>query len=120
MPEQVTVRVEDQIIEVRSAGDVSAEQMKASLAEVVRLRNEQGIKRVLIDATDQTSLPPTMSIYEFAGQLSKLCRDIKFAVVGVSKLHNDITFMETVARNRGAYVRVFADSESALEWLAEE
>jgi hypothetical protein len=120
MPEKVTIREDLEVIQVDSYGEVSALDLQQSLEEVAMIRDERGFSRVLVDATEETSLPSTMPAFLFGSELARMMGPMKVAVVGTPKLNNEIRFIETVARNRGAQLRVFGSAEAAFTWLAEE
>ncbi len=120
MPEKVSVWEELQVIQVDSYGDVTSADLMASMAEVLRIREERGISKVFVDATGETSLPPTTPVFEFGSELANAFRGVKFAVVTSPQTEHDLRFLETVTRNRGAKVRMFVSREDALEWLLEK
>ena len=69
MPGDVKVNSDIQIIEVRSYGNVTEEDLRWQLSETQRLSDESGIRRVLIDATEEERLPSTMEFFEFMSTL---------------------------------------------------
>ena len=75
---------------------------------------DPGPLQVLIDTRRQISSPNTLHLFDFAASLPVALR---FAVVVSEALKNDLDFVETVGRNRGKSIRLFADYEQALEWL---
>ncbi|MBU8922073.1 MAG: hypothetical protein KOO63_09670 [Bacteroidales bacterium] len=120
MAEKVTIREDLQIIQVDSYGDVNAEDLKKSLETVFKIRQEQGLTRVLVDATRETSLPSTPRVFEFGSQLAELLRGMKFALATSPETDRDLRFLVTVAINRGAQVSVFDSVDDALVWLMED
>ncbi len=116
MPETVNIKSELNIIEVISFGDVTVEDVTATLPSVVKLSRETGINKVFVDTTEEKSLPETFAIYNFA---SKLPRSLSFAVLVKESqdTKRDVHFIETVAMNRGLLVQTFTSRNEALKWL---
>jgi hypothetical protein len=117
MPEEVTIREDLQIIHVDSYGDVTAEDLLVSIEAVMRIHKEQGITRVFVDATKETSLPSTFPSFDVGSKMAAAVRTIRIAVLGNPALAEDLRFIETVALNRGATIKVFYSREAALAWL---
>jgi hypothetical protein len=118
MPETVTLNEELGIIEVRSYGIVSANDMASSIESVKKISKKTGIDRVLVDASDLQAMPDTVDIYDLANEFP---RRTWIAVVGSEDQTSfrDLVFGETVATNRGVYIRVFTSEADALKWLGE-
>lgn len=116
MPETVNINSELNIIEVMSFGDVTEEDAKSSLFSVERLSRETGISKVLVDTTEEKSLPEIFDIYRFA---SNLPRGVSFAVLVKESqdTKREVHFIETVAINRGLLVQKFTSRNEALKWL---
>ena len=116
MPDEVKVNEECGIIEIRSYGEVTKEDIAHSIAEVCRLNLEKGINKVVVDTTEQEQLPGTMGMYEL---FSLFPRDLRVALVSedLQPTARDIHFIETVAQNRGIKIRVFPSKEESLNWL---
>jgi hypothetical protein len=75
------------------------------------------LKEVLFDAADQTSLPMTMPVYDFGVNLARNGLSLCYAVVDAQRSRHDLHFLETVALNRGARIRIFDSPDEALGWL---
>ena len=78
---------------------------------------KEGTHKVLVNALNVTETnPPTMERFFFGEKLADVLHGkIKFAFVWPEKDINKFT--ETVAINRGGYVWVFGDVETAKKWL---
>jgi hypothetical protein len=76
-----------------------------------------GIYRVLVDVTDVTySELPTLELFFLGEKVAESLRDtIKIALVWQGDTHD--YFLETVAINRAAYLRIFEGEEDARHWL---
>ena len=116
MPDELTINEELQIIEIRSQGEVRLEDAAESMKKAIRIHEEIGINRLLIDTAELTKLPSTVSVFNFFSQVSD---DLFFAIIVKEESFSGemLSFGETVAVNRGKNVKVFTNREVALEWL---
>ena len=116
MPETITVNKELGIIEILSYGDVTYEDTMASVATLKRLKDETGITQVLSDARKQKNVPDTTDIFEFA---SSLPRDMKIAIIvsADQPTVEDVSFVDAVASNRGAVIKLVTSRQQGLDWL---
>ena len=119
MPEAVCIDRQHNIIVIDSRDHVGEEDLLQSLESVLRIvREDPDLKKVMVDATHQSSLPSTMALYGFASELARRTQCMKHAIV-VSKEQSskDLRFIETVAQNRGVIIGIFSSREDALSWL---
>lgn len=80
----------------------------------LRLSEETGIRRALVDVRKQQAAGPVVELFEFAHSIPS---GMAFAVLS-DPHYSDHKFVETVALNRGKNVRLFFGSEEeAIEWL---
>jgi len=119
MPEDVTVREDLQVIQVISHDDVTSEDFKKTLNSIVRLREDRGLNKVLVDGTAVTSYPSTLPIFEFGSQIARSLMGVKMAIAITPETRGESAFFETVTQNRGGIVRVFDTLDAALAWLKE-
>jgi len=121
MPETVTILEDLGIIEVRSFGDVSAEDWQKSVDTVMELVRSRGMTKVLVDSLDLVSMPRTWTLYEFGNLLAatKFPASVKIAAAIQGPLREDLKFVETVATNRGRQMKVFGSIDEAIAWLNE-
>ena len=117
MPERVTIREDLQIIQVDSFGDVTIDDLMASLQTIVKIHQEREIRKVFIDARKQTSLPSTAPNFEFGSRMAQAERGMRVAVAASPELKAKLEFIATVAENRGAIIQIFDSVEEALAWL---
>ena len=119
MPEVVTVNETLGIIEVRSYGEVSEQDLARSREQVSDIMREQGIMKVLVDAREETSLPSTFPLFLFGSSFaqSDILRSMTLAAVVSEMTKKHLAFIETVARNRGVEIRIFDSMDAALAWL---
>ncbi len=120
MPEEVTIREELQVIQVKSWGDITKEDFKNTLDAILRIREDQGLTKVFVDATRVTSYPSTISIFEFGSEAADPLRGIRLAIASPPGQRDEPVFFETVTCNRGARVRAFDSPDAALAWLSKE
>ncbi len=119
MPETVTIDEALGLIRVDSSGDVLAGDLARSLRSVLGIVEAKGLRKVLVDTREQTSLPSVLVLYEFGEKLSELTRDLKHAVVVSRHSLKDLRVVATVSRNRGVQMDFFDCPEAALAWLNE-
>ncbi len=117
MPEEVTIRKDLEIIEVKSIGDITLEDFEKTLDSILRIRQTQGLTRVFVDTNMVTSYPSTYPVFEFGEHVADSLGGVKIAIVAVSGTRDQCRFFETVARNRGGNVSVFDSPAAALAWL---
>lgn len=115
MPEELRIDKDRRTVEVRSYGIVSREDIAASIAAVQDIAAAEGISNVLVDATEQESMPSIVDIYEL---FSNHPGGLRVAVVGTKQpTAGDIQFAETVAVNRGIRIKVFPSRADTEKWL---
>ena len=116
MPEKVSHNKKLGIIEVRSYGVVSPEEIVSSVNLVEQIRTETGINKVLVDTLELKSFPSTMRIFDIVAQFP---RSVRIAVVTSDEqpTKDDVRFTVTAASNRGVSIREFTSQADALEWL---
>ncbi len=117
MPEDVQIREDPQIIEVYSYGDITLDDLRSSLERIAHIYQNRGLCKVLVDATEETSLPSTLPLFQFGSELAESIRHLKFAVVVTDNQREDMHFLRTVLFNRGGQMEIFDSEEKALNWL---
>jgi len=119
MPETVSVREEQGIIEVRSYGRVSIEDMVRSRKTVDRIYQERGYTKLLIDAREELQLPSTVDLFMFGIDLREtfIANVGKFAVVVSEKTKAGLELIAATARRRGIQMMTFASPNEATGWL---
>ena len=117
MPDDIKVNPELGLIEIRSYGNESQEDLEAIINKVLHINTKTSIDRVLVDTTQLQSLPSTVNIFS---TMSSLPLKIKVALIATKNqpTANDIRFGETVARNRGIRFQTFSAISDAIEWLS--
>ena len=83
-------------------------------AAFIRLSNETGIRRALVDLRGQADSGPALDLFQFG---SDIPGGMAYAVLSGLQRY-DHAFVETVALSRGKNVRLFfGPEEEAVEWL---
>lgn len=116
MPDKVRLNEEAEIIEVQSYGDITAADLSKSIQQILEIQQTSGVDRLLVDTTQQESLPSTIEIVEI---FSHYPRNLKTALLvdTAQATAQDVEFVETVAINRGKKMQLHYDREKALRWL---
>jgi hypothetical protein len=116
MSYELNVNEESGILELRSYGPVSREEIAESMTEIDRLSKETCIKLLFVDSREVDKMPNTIDLFELT---SKFPRFLKMAILipEESELTETFKFGETVGFNRGIPIRVFVSESEAIEWL---
>lgn len=121
MPEEVSFDAENEVIRIKSVGDVPTSEWKKSMVKVLELKEKHRINCLLVDSKEQVSTLEYGEIFEFAKEFPK---DIKMAL-----LVEDIAggaphttepkqrFLEAIASQEQVIVKSFVDEGEAVRWL---
>jgi hypothetical protein len=104
----------------RLFGHGTLEKAANKVIEAITFAREQGIRNLLIDATQWTGHPnpTTMERFDWAEAFAKAAlTKVKVAMVVPAEFMDPERFEVTVARNRGLFGNVFDSEQDALEWL---
>jgi hypothetical protein len=98
------------------SGPTTIDDRVRNRAKTLEFARENNVNRVLLDMRRQESLSSTVDIHDFAATIPKITCGLKIAVVYNS---GDAVpkFIETVAKNRGAFIKGFHCFDRALDWL---
>lgn len=107
---------------VRYRGPFEVDAAYGVCSTAFALAASQGSNAILIDGLGVRGTPPTtMELFKLGKHVSDLRarfgRSVRIAVVGDLAKIDPQNFGETVARNRGANLKVFTDMENAIRWL---
>ena len=120
------IRPESGFLEVSAMGKFSLEEAKRTFLEMLEAVARYKVEKVLFDGRRLTGDPKIMERFyygEFAADSVFKFRDrgvspaTKFAYVLKEPVLDPRRFGETVAVNRGMYVKAFDNLEEALGWL---
>lgn len=116
MPYELKVNEESGILELKSYGPVSGEEITESMIEIQHLSEETGIRLLFVDSREVDKMPNTIDLFELT---SRFPRFLKMAILvpADSELMETYKFGETVGVNRGIPLRVFTSASDAIEWL---
>ena len=104
----------------RPEGHVSFEEAGELLSQAVLYCRENGIRRLLIDATNLTGfgmvgIAERFSVGEWLAREAMAA--VKVVMVVRPELFDPKRFGITVARNRGLFSNVFSSESDAMTWL---
>jgi hypothetical protein len=117
MPEIITVPEGNDIILIRSFGDISHQDLENTLKEVIKVSNEKRIKKILIDAREVNSYPASGFIFEFGSKMAGILYSFDIAIIPSPKFMKETRFFKTVGNNRGTGMRLYESLEEAIEGL---
>ena len=108
-----------QVLTIRYEGLVAVAERTESLAEMLRLLDVHGIRRVLADMTDaKIAADPFDESNAFASKLAceAIARKCQIAYVATAGARTN-QVVETLATARGLRFGKFTERDAALEWL---
>lgn len=115
MSYKIEVHRSQGIIEVKNSGSFSPEEMKIQRDEIISLKNETNINKVLFDNTELNQLPPPDVVAEFVKTIDPNIRHAGFINPGQASM--DLMFLEIGAQNHNKEIKLFTSREEALHWL---
>ena len=117
MPEEVSISESRKYINIRSFGKLSVDELKKAIREVMRVHQEHGIAKVIVDATQRDMLPTFIEVLEGAKYLGEMTKGkIKFAII-VRNNPSDHGLFREAALLHQAQISYFDNYESAMKWL---
>ena len=117
---------ESGFLRVAASGDFSLEEAKRTFVEVLEAVARHQVKKVLFDGRRLKGEPRLMERFyygEFAAQEVRRFNNVgvslatQFVYVLEKPVFDPLHFGETVAVNRGLYVKTFENVDDALGWL---
>ena len=120
---ETTIDAAQGIVELRCVGTARHEEHILVREELLRICREQGIRRVLIDATELVlrDEPTTLELFDFALGWVERAREMPLRLAAVyprdAYTRAQVAFGDTVARNRGLGPEAFETREEARAWL---
>ena len=126
MSMSLEIRAESGLLKVGAKGRFSLIEAKRTFLEILEAVALHQTKKVLFDGRKLSGKPETIERFyygEFAAQTVAnftkrgVSRATQFAYVLSEPVLDPRRFGETVAVNRGMFVKVFDSLEDALEWL---
>ena len=113
-----TIRIESDYIHVERApgSRVDFQSQPAMIRDILANCKAAGCRKILLTGPKIRVRLSTSDIYDLGREVAK--SQIRIAVVEEHDADpEDTIFFETVARNRGGFIKFFADEDSAKRWL---
>jgi hypothetical protein len=118
MPESVTYSSHEHLINVKSTGNLTKEEVRVSMCTVAKFCKETGARKVFVDQLDAKSFPDNAFGFNLGSDVAHLLKGVNIALVHSHEVRDDIKFLEKVAQKRGGNIKVFSNVESAKSWLS--
>ena len=117
-PHQLTLKDRKGLLHVLITGEKDTyESTLAAVTEIASLCRKRGLTKVLVEHKVGGRLS-TLEVFKIGSQLPALYEGIYVGfVIHTTEVPDNPQFIEQVARNRGAYGRLFATMRDAEEWL---
>jgi len=117
MPEVVDLSTDRTCILVVSSGAPSLTELETTLSQIVLLRKEHGISRVLVDSRLRSEHISVRDLYAGGKMVAeRLGDDVRLAIV-VNRTTDDLKLFESIVVVYGGMAAFFHDMEHAKEWL---
>jgi|SRR5579859_1130685 len=112
---QATVDPKRRFLRFEFNEGASVDDWREAQALLMRLSEETGIRRVLVDIRRQKVSGPQSELFNFGANIPV---GMAFAVLADPQ-RDDYQFIETVALNRGKAVSLFSslEEDAAIQWL---
>lgn len=117
MPEEILILENRKYITIRSFGEVSVDELKKVIREVMLIHQEHGIAKVIVDSSQQDISPTFIDALEGAKYLGEITKGkIKFAIIVRNNLSDHGLFKEAAMLHQ-TQISYFDNYESAMKWL---
>jgi len=121
MSYDLTFEIKDNILWGTASGTRSLQTVLDITKDIIAACAESRIKKVLLNVCALKGRISTVDAYEIPARHFPAMRDrstiTQVAIVDLKQLEERDKFFENVAVNRGFVLRLFSDTEKALEWL---
>jgi hypothetical protein len=120
----VTYRIDkaNRIIRTRCIGEVTIEEVIEHFRELERDPEGVGLLDVLLDLTEQTSIPKTEYLHQITQEIWRIREKVQFGICAVAAgsdaLFGMLRMFEVFAEKQFHEIRVFRTVREAAEWLA--
>jgi hypothetical protein len=118
------IRADEGLLYATYSGDFSLGEAQRTFLQILEALQRHQVQKVLVDGRALAGEPKTMDRFlygKFVAEKVRKQRDRimcpKFAYVLVTPVLDPQRFGETVAVNRGMFVKTFDNLDDALEWL---
>jgi hypothetical protein len=116
MPDEICVNESNNIIEIVYAGILTRKDIESTRTKFQEILAEKSIDSIFVDITRLESTPSIFDIFEI---ISSIPAGLKIAmlITPSSPIIREVTFAETVGRNRGTTIKICLDRNEARQWL---
>ena len=118
---RLIVEKDRDILHIRAMGTRTYDSLMAIVADVMASCREQDTHKVLVDVREMKGMLSTWQALKLVTTGFSTLRDVrilhKAAIVDLAENRERYRFLETVANNRGYNLRVFENTDEAIEWL---
>jgi len=121
MCEQLKIDHERGIAEIVASDEVTIEQMKASQKQLATAVAQRPLKGLLYDGRCITVAPSGDDLFDFAKKTVNRgdLRTMRYAMLTSQESALPYMYLALPIAQRGHFVKVFADRQTALEWLGD-
>ncbi len=116
MPVELFVNKDLGVIDVRSYGVVTREDLFSSLESAKMLVNETNINKVLVDTSEERELPNLLDLDDFGSSIPKFIK-VAIVITNEQPTERSARYIGNVASIEGVHIDTFTTREDALEWL---
>ena len=120
MDYKLKYRKKTDYLHVEASGTRTPETLLSAAKDVVVACEKHGYNKVLADAQKMTGTLGTANRFYLVEDGFKKLRGpkrLKISIVDIEDNRSRFEFFETVARNRGFNLRIFANADKAILWL---
>src|SRR5262249_25238530 len=120
----VTYRIDkaNRIIHTRCVGQVTIEEVIEHFRELERDPDGAGLLDVLLDLTEQTSIPKKEYLHEITREIERIRAKVRFGICAIAAstdaLFGMLRMFEVFAEKQFQALRVFRTVREAAAWLA--
>lgn len=119
MPHQIRFQKDSHCVFLEHTGPLDIEEARLARNELRDALAAHQCNRILIDETRAEKKLSVIDQHQFTVEYgSELPVDVWIAVVVRREKMSDARFIENVAFNRGIHLKVFLNSNEALDWLS--
>src|SRR5215468_1712388 len=122
MPVTYRIDTTDRIIRTRCVGEVTIEEVIEHFRELERDPEGVGLLDVLLDLTEQTSIPKREYLHQITHEIWRIREKVRFGIcavaAGTDALFGMLRMFEVFAEKQFHEIRVFRTTGEAAAWLA--
>ena len=108
------------IIQLELDQQIASDSLNHTLEEVISTRESTGISRVILKQGQTASNLPVAQAFQFGVEIASKSSALVVALVAKPEVSGTMAFVETVAKNRGAQVKLFVSTREAKSWLGSQ